>query len=303
LSPTPGTTSDEYKASLRRLIKYLEGGRKTITRELEKEMQQAAKNQEFEAAARLRNRLRDLAELQRRIMFGDSEFMNISKDMALARLADILQLPKIPARIEAYDISHMSGAQVVASMVVFSNGVSNRSEYRKFKLAEKNDDTGNMRETMIRRLKHLKDWGKPDLVVIDGGLPQLGAVADLLRAENIAYVGRNKSGNHSHSVGVQLMVPGGDVYETLALDSGDHVARLIARLDEEAHRFAVSYHTTLKRQKQTASDLEEIPGIGPATRRKLIRAFGSLRAVKNATYAQLVEVLGESRAAKLKPYL
>ena len=303
LSPTPGTTSDEYKASLRRLIKYLEGGRKTITRELEKEMQQAAKNQEFEAAARLRNRLRDLAELQRRIMFGDSEFMNISKDMALARLADILQLPKIPARIEAYDISHMSGAQVVASMVVFSNGVSNRSEYRKFKLAEKNDDTGNMRETLIRRLKHLKDWGKPDLVVIDGGLPQLGAVADLLRAENIAYVGRNKSGNHSHSVGVQLMVPGGDVYETLALDSGDHVARLIARLDEEAHRFAVSYHTTLKRQKQTASDLEEIPGIGPATRRKLIRTFGSLRAVKNATYAQLVEVLGESRAAKLKPYL
>lgn len=303
LSPLPGTTSDEYKATLRKLIRYFEGGRKKLATEIEKEMHQAAKLHDFENAARLRNRLRDLTELQRKIMFGDREFLDISKDRALSDLVALLSLPKSPARIEGYDISHMGGVNVVASMVVFTNGVSNRSEYRKFKVSEKNDDTGNMRQTIERRLKHLKDWGRPDLVVIDGGLGQLGAVADLLSAENIPFVGRNKSGDHSRNAHVQLVMPKDGSYQTVVLESGNHVAKLIARLDDESHRFAVSYHTVLKRQKQTASDLEEIPGIGPATRKKLIRTFGSLRAVKSASDADVAAVIGKDKALKIKPYL
>ena len=299
LSPLPGPTSDEYKATLRKLIRYFEGGRKTLAREIEKEMHQAAKLHDFENAARLRNRLRDLAELQRKIMFGDREFLDISKDRALSDLTTLLGLPKIPARIEGYDISHMGGVNVVASMVVFTNGVSNRSEYRKFKVSERNNDTGNMREVVTRRLKHLKDWGRPDLVLIDGGAGQVNAVADLLNAENIPFVGRNKSGDHSGNAKVQLVVPG----KELEIQPGGHLAKLIARIDDESHRFAVSYHTVLKRQKQTASDLEEIPGIGPATRRKLIRAFGSLRAVKSATEAEIADVIGKDKAAKITPYL
>lgn len=156
-----------------------------------------------------------------------------------------------------------------------------------------------MREVIARRLKHLKDWGKPDLVLIDGGIGQINAVADLLSAENIPFVGRNKSGNHSRNAKVQLVLPGKEI----EIQPGSHLAKLIARIDDESHRFAVSYHTVLKRQKQTASDLEEIPGIGPVTRKKLIRTFGSLRAVKLATPEQLSDVIGADKAAKIKPYL
>ena len=103
--------------------------------------------------------------------------MDISKDKALADLAKLLGLKNIPVRIEGYDISHMSGRQVVASMVVFTNGASDRAEYRKFKVSEKNDDTGNIYQTIFRRLseRNLKSWGRPDLLLIDGGKGQLAA--------------------------------------------------------------------------------------------------------------------------------
>lgn len=303
LEPLPGTTSDEYKATLRKLIRYFEGGRKKLATELEKEMNQAARAQDFENAARLRNRLRDLAELQRRIMFGDQEFMNISKDRALSDLMTLLNLPEIPARIEGYDISHMSGANVVASMVVFSNGASNRSEYRKFKVSERNDDTGNMRQTIERRLKHLKDWGRPDLVIIDGGIGQLNAVSDLLRVEKIPYIGRNKSGDHSGNAVVRIMIPQGESYKLAELEPGSHIARLIARVDEESHRFAVSYHTALRRRKAIDSDLDNIPGIGPATRRKLIRTFGSMSGVKKASFDELASAIGPQKASSIQKYL
>ncbi len=340
LSPLPGTTSDEYKATLRKLIRYFEGGRKTLAREIEKEMHQAAKLHDFEDAARLRNRLRDLAELQRKIMFGDREFMDISKDKALAGLAYLFSMPKIPARIEAYDISHMGGTNVVASMVVFSNGVSDRSNYRKFKATEKNDDANNMKETLLRRLseKNLKSWGMPDLIVIDGGIPQLSAAieAQTARGTNVPIISIAKreeeiivKTNGSNIDVTNLMsnedyvVHSKNGYLTINLhpcqaNAGSHsknlrassalyiysdVTKLLQRMRDESHRFAVSYHTVLKRQKQTASDLEEIPGIGPATRRKLIRTFGSLRAVKSATPEQLTDAIGKDKAAKIKSYL
>ena len=300
LNPDMQSGSEAYKTNLRKLIKYFEGGRKQLIREMERDMKTAAGLHDFERAAALRNKLRDLAELQRRIMFGDREFLDISKDRALSDLTDLLQLEKPPQRIEGYDISHMGGTNVVASMVVFTNGVSDRSEYRKFKMQlQQNDDYRSMREVITRRLKHLKDWGKPDLVLIDGGMGQLNAVADLLRAENIAFVGRNKSGNHSRNAPVQLVLPEHEV--AVAHDS--HLAKLIARIDDESHRFAVSYHTVLKRQKQTASSLEDIPGIGPATRKKLIKTFGSLRGLKQADRTQIVEVIGEAKTTQLLAYL
>ena len=140
-------------------------------------MKTAAGLHEFERAAQLRNKLRAMQELQRRVMFGDKEFLAISKDRALADLTTLLGLAGEPTRIEGYDISHMSGRQVVASMVVFRNGVSDRAEYRKFKVSEKNDDTGNMHDVIFRRLseRHIKSWGRPSLLLIDGGKGQLAA--------------------------------------------------------------------------------------------------------------------------------
>jgi excinuclease ABC subunit C len=346
LDPRPGTTSDEYKAALRKLVRYMQGGRKALARELERDMKTAARLHDFETAANLRNKLRDLSELQRRIMFGDKEFLNISKDRALSDLRDLLDLQKTPARIEGYDISHMSGTNVVASMVVFTNGVSDRANYRKFKAKiQQNDDYYNMYETLLRRLseKNIKAWGTPDLLLIDGGKGQLDVVLkaqqergtaiptiSIAKREEEVIIHKTRS-NISTSKLVELMeepVPGVSVlssgeYYVVNLHAGQinasshsknlrgapvhstysDVTKLFQRIRDESHRFAVSYHTVLKRAKQTASTLEDIPGIGPATRRKLIRTFGSLRGVQNATAEQLEATVGESKTLLLKQYL
>src|SRR5262249_35967756 len=134
--------------------------------------------QDFEAAAKARNQLFALQNLSKQVIFSDKEFLDISKDHALSELVDLLGLAKFPARIEGYDISHMQGTDVVASMVVFTNGVSNKGEYRKFKTRkDHNNDFYNMNETIRRRLsdKNRKAWGLPDLILIDGGKGQLDA--------------------------------------------------------------------------------------------------------------------------------
>lgn len=322
LSPRPDVSSDEYKTSLKKLIRYIEGGRKTITKEIEKEMRLAAKLHDFENAARLRNKLSDLRELQQKIMFGDKEFLDISKDQALRDLTDLLGLKKIPARIEGYDISHMGGTNVVASMVVFSNGVSDRANYRKFKTRiEHNNDFYNMNETLMRRLseKNLKSWGKPDLVLIDGGKGQLDAALQARdeRNQTMPFIGLAKreeqiviKHNDSSVTINREKLKELDGYSTVTddftlinLPHSTHIVKLLQRIRDESHRFAVSYHTVLKRAKQTASVLEEIPGIGPATRRKLIRSFGSLRAVKSASREEIIATVGPEKAKTLLPYL
>lgn len=346
LSPRPGISSNEYKQSLKRLIRYIEGGRKPIIREIEKEMQLAAKLHDFENAAMFRNKLNDLKSLQQKIMFGDREFMDISKDKALSDLVTVFGLPKIPARIEGYDISHMGGTNVVASMVVFTNGVSDRANYRKFKTRiEQNDDYANMHETLSRRLseKNLKSWGTPDLILIDGGKGQLDAAIKALEEKSlnipIISIAKREEEVIVHAtrsnVGIQKLLeyikePAAGVAVTRSgeyfvvnlhagqtnasghsknLRGGDIVAthtdvtKLFQRIRDESHRFAVSYHTVLKRAKQTSSVIEDIPGIGPATRRALIRKFGSLRGLKTASEEELAGVVGPAKAKLLVSYL
>lgn len=349
LSPRPGVSSDEYKATLRQLIRYFEGGRKSIIRDIEKQMKLAAKLHDFENAALFRNKLNDLRALQQRIMFGDKEFLDISKDKALGNLVELFGLSKIPARIEGYDISHMGGVNVVASMVVFTNGVSDRASYRKFKTRiERNDDYANMQEVLTRRLseKNIKSWGTPDLILIDGGKGQLEAGIKALESYGlkipiISIAKREEeiivSASHSN-VSTKLLqkYASGEVdepsvrversgeYYKVNLHAGQsnasghsknlrgsghgpakyvHVTKLFQRIRDESHRFAVSYHTVLKRAKQTASTLEELPGIGPATRRKLIRTFGSLRGVSGATEVQLATVIGAKKAKEVHQFL
>lgn len=322
LSPRPGTSSKEYKENLKRLIRYMEGGRKAIVSELEKEMKQAAKLHDFENAARLRNNISDLKALQQKIMFGDKEFLDISKDKALSDLVELLSLPKVPARIEGYDISHMGGTNVVASMVVFTNGVSDRANYRKFKTRiEHNNDFYNMNETIMRRLseKNLKAWGAPDLILIDGGKGQLDAALKARdeRGATIPFIGLAKREeqiviDHARS-NVQLnkqkleqlegYITSTEGFTLINLPHSSHIIKLLQRIRDESHRFAVSYHTVLKRAKQTTGTLDEIPGIGPVTKRKLIRTFGSLRGVGKATHEELVAVVGEQRAQLIRQYI
>lgn len=342
LSPKQRDGSEAYKQNLRKLISYIKGNRVALMRELEQQMKQAAKNHEFEKAADYRNKFHAMRELQRRVMFGDREFLDISKDKALSDLQDILSLPAVPARIEGYDISHQSGQDVVASMVVFTNGVSDRAEYRKFKAKnQKNDDTGNMYETIFRRFspKNVKAWGKPHLLLIDGGKGQLKAAIKAMKEQGIAvpvisiakreeeilihktesnidiaklqhlqqspvagvgvydendfivlnlHVGQQNASGHSRNLGTGT-----------SLSPYSDITKLFQRIRDESHRFAVSYHSTLKQKRQTQSILEDIPGIGPTTRKQLIKAFGSLSVIKTKSQAELAGVIGESRAAKV----
>lgn len=349
LSPRPGTSSEEYKQNLKQLVRYFEGGRKAIIRDIEKEMHLAAKMHDFENAALARNKLSDLKALQQRIMFGDKEFLDISKDKALGDLVELFGLKKIPARIEGYDISHMGGVNVVASMVVFTNGVSDRSGYRKFKTRiERNDDYANMHEVLVRRMseKNIKAWGMPDLILIDGGKGQLDAAIKALEEQNVTVpiisIAKREEEVVVHAVRSNItidflellrkgereengaMVTRSGDYYVANLHAGqsnasghsknlrgsnvgparyNHVTKLFQRIRDESHRFAVSYHTVLKRTKQTASSLEEIPGIGPATRRQLIKKFGSLRGVNGAEQSAIADAIGAKKAETIYRYL
>ncbi len=250
LGLTPGIeigkcTPRDYKRNLRRLIRYLEGDRDKLLKELEKTMYEEAAKGEFELAAEARNQLFGLKELKKKIVFSDKEFLDISSDQALADLQKMLGLEKPPRRIEGYDISHQSGTNTVGSMVAFINGAAARSEYRKFKVrSSTNDDLKSMAEVISRRLKH-SEWEYPDLIILDGGAGQVNAILPLVKPLGIPVIGRDKSGDHSRSAGVKIIVPGRGLVQ---ISSGSHVARLIARIDEESHRFAITYHSLLKRK-------------------------------------------------------
>lgn len=256
LGLTPGievgkSTPAEYKKNLRKLIRYLEGDRQKLIKDIEKDMKTAASLGQYERAAELRNQYFGLRGLKKKIVFSDKEFLNISSDQALKDLQKLLNLKQPPRRIEGYDISHEQGTNVVASMVVFVNGVSDRSEYRKFKMRhQRNDDTANMREVITRRLKH-QEWDFPDLVILDGSVGQINAVKDLLDEAKIPVIGRDKSGDHTKNAPVTIVVPDPTInsgYRTLPLAPDSHIAKLIARIDEESHRFAITYHRLLKRK-------------------------------------------------------
>ncbi len=280
LGLTPGIeigkcTARDYKRNLRKLIRYLEGDRDKLIKELEKTMRDEAAKGNYELAAEARDQLFGLKELKKKIVFSDKEFLDISSDQALAQLQRMLGLEKPPRRIEGYDISHQSGENTVGSMVVFINGVAARDEYRKFKIrTSRNDDLKSMREMITRRLKH-SEWDYPDLILLDGGAAQVNAILPLVEPYGIPVIGRDKSGDHTRNAGVKLVVPNAPIrggpepgrardsattpvatgvvdaprgWMYLELPTSSHISRLIARVDEEAHRFAITYHSLLKRK-------------------------------------------------------
>ncbi|HVX57802.1 MAG TPA: UvrB/UvrC motif-containing protein, partial [Candidatus Saccharimonadales bacterium] len=314
------TTLEAYRANLRKLMAIIQGRRKTIERELERDMNRAAKRHDFEGAARIRNQLFALRGLNRQVIFSDKEFLDISKDHALNEMVNVLSITDFPRRIEGYDISHQQGSDVVASMVVFTNGVSDKAEYRKFKTRlNRNDDFYNMHETLTRRLseRNRKAWGLPDLVLIDGGKGQLDAAIrarDEQGCGRIPFIGLAKREEqiviHKAKSGVRLNAEalqglGGFATESedfilVNLPHSTNLVKLLQRIRDESHRFAVSYHSVLKTKRQTASLLDDIPGVGPATRKKLLKNFGSMRGVAQASEADLGKVVGTAKARLIR---
>ena len=255
LGLTPGIevgkmTARDYKHSLRHMISYLKGNRKKLVRDIEKLMYEAAEKGDYERAAEYRNQFFGLKGLGTKIVFSDKELLDISSDKALEELQDILKMDKPPVRIEGYDISHQSGKNVTGSMVCFINGAADRTKYRRFKLRkQQNNDPESMREVITRRLNHLNDWGMPDLIILDGSVGQISAVREIVTKAKIPIIGRDKSGDHSKNARVRIVIPEGDEdYRMVELAKDGHIAKLIARIDEESHRFAIQYHTLLKRK-------------------------------------------------------
>lgn len=317
------TSLEDYRSNLRKMILVVEGKRVGVIRELEKEMQSASKERHYELAAKRRNQITALKNLNKQVVFSDKEFLDISKDHALGELVDLLGLSSYPKRIEGFDISHMQGTDVVASMVVFTNGVSNKGEYRKFKTKkDHNNDFYNMHETLKRRLsdKNIKAWGTADLFLIDGGKGQLDAAirardemgksklcfVGLAKREEQIVIAKGRSGVSLDTAVIQKL--GGfstetDDYILINIPHSTNLIKLLQRIRDESHRFAVTYHNVLTRKRVATSALDEIPTIGPATRRKLLKTFGSIRGVMQARDAELVKLIGDKKTIILKQYL
>jgi excinuclease ABC subunit C len=294
-------------------------------REIERDMNKAARAKDFEQAAAFRNQLQALQQLSRQILFSDRELQDASKDLALVELGILLGMDKPPRRIEGFDISHMQGTDNVASMVVFASGLPDKTSYRKFKMRlGGNDDFAHMAETIRRRLRedNRKKWGSGDLMLIDGGKGQLSA-AIAARDEceqKIPMVGLAKRQEELviHKIASLPGINSQELLERAAkakayiTQSGDFInielpkdsnaVKLLQRIRDESHRFAVSYHSTLKRGRQTASLLDEVPGIGPITRKKLIRHFGSAKAAIAAGPQELAQLLGPQKGKQLSDY-
>jgi excinuclease ABC subunit C len=225
-------------------------------------------------------------------------------------LRDALALPELPKRIECFDISHIQGAETVASMVVWENGAMKKSDYRKFiiKTVAGVDDFASMREVVTRRYKRLRDGkqdGKlpdgesamPSLVLIDGGLGQLHAAAQAL--ESLEIINQPLAAIAKRE---EIIYVYGQEDDPVVLDHHSPVLHLVQQIRDEAHRFAVTFHRKRRQLRDRATELREIPGVGESTTRRLLEHFGSLQAVKQADVAALSSVVTKSQAEAILGY-
>jgi len=229
---------------------------------------------------------------------------------ALADLQQYLNLPEPPVRVECYDISTLQGTHTVASMIVFVKGVPRKSDYRRFKMrgVKGQNDFASMQEALRRRFKRMQDGGYqlsedpgkkdavnswtllPDLVIVDGGKGQLNAALEVLDefelrdAVPIVALAKREE---------ELFVPG--QAESVLLPRNSQALFFVQRIRDEAHRFAVEYHRKLRGEHALGSQLDQIPGIGPRRRQRLLKAFGSVEAIREAPVDELAAVPGMTR--------
>lgn len=221
----------------------------------------------------------------------------VSLDQALAELQEELRLPELPRRMEAYDISNIQGTSAVGSMVVFENGRPKPSHYRRFRIMTITgaNDYAMLQEVLRRRFRRAatleeaqeKDsWQiKPDLVLIDGGKGQLNAALAVFKnsAEEIPFIGLAKENE-------EIFLP--HQSKPVILPRSSPGLQLLQRLRDEAHRFAVSYHTSVRRKKAFKSVLDNAPGIGPGRKKALLRRFGTVQGIRNASIEEIIAATG-----------
>ena len=210
-------------------------------------------------------------------------------------LQDTLGMPELPSRIECFDISHIQGAETVASMVVWEDGQMKKSDYRKFIIRSVDgvDDFASMREVVKRRYKRVQDEKKkmPSLVLIDGGLGQLHAAAEAL--ESLEIINQPLVAIAKRE---EIIYVSGQEDEPVALDHHSPVLHLVQLIRNEAHRFAVTFHRKRRQMRDRSTELLDIPGVGERTTRRLLEHFGSVQAVRQADVAALSAVVTRPQA-------
>lgn len=251
------------------------------------------------------------AEQNLKAFLAHQEVQESAQARSLAELAHALELPELPHRIECYDISNIQGTNPVSSMVVFAEGRSKKSEYRKFKIQYDKgpNDFAMMQETLRRRLRYLrlrtdneataeqqalankeKFNKKPDLLLIDGGKGQLNAVVEVL--EELDMTGIPVAGLAKEHE--WLYLPGQS--EPIVLPPNSAALHLVMRIRDEAHRFAITYHRQRRAKAMTHSALDALAGVGPVRKKRLLTAFGSLAAIKRAGVDEIAAVKGMTPA-------
>ena len=247
--------------------------------------------------------LLDLVETNAKHSF-DQRFrvMKPSSKAIGGALQDALNLPEAPRRIECFDISHIQGADKVASMVVWEDGRMKKSDYRKFiiRTVVGNDDFASMREVITRRYAKLQEEKRPfpGLVLVDGGLGQLHAAAEALEALGNTYQPLASIAKREEWIYVY-----GQEDEPVILDKFSPILHLVQIIRDEAHRFAVTFHRTRRNAQRLTSELHSVSGIGPKSVEKLLRTFGSLERVRQASFDELARVVGKACAARLQIFL
>ena len=210
-------------------------------------------------------------------------------------LQDSLGLPELPRRIECFDISHIQGAETVASMVVWEDGQMKKSDYRKFIIRSVDgvDDFASMREVVTRRYTRVRDEKKklPSLVLIDGGLGQLHAAAEAL--ESLEIINQPLAAIAKRE---EIIYVCGQEDDPVVLDHHSPVLHLVQMVRDEAHRFAVTFHRKRRQMRDRSTELRQIPGVGEHTTRRLLEHFGSIQAVKQADAAALSSVVTRTQA-------
>lgn len=234
-------SKENYNKMVKRFCKFLEGKKDELAAEIFKEMEEASDNQKYEQAAKLKKMLEGIyyltQENRTQLYLENPNFLEQERNRSLIELQKDLNLPKLPERIEGYDISNTQGKQAVGSMVVLTNGEIDKSQYRKFKIQTlgKPNDVGMHREMMRRRLKH-KEWPYPDLIIIDGGRGQVRGAKLEIDNLKIAVWGLAKRREW-------LYPPWGEIVK---LPRRSLSLRLLQKLRDESHRFAISYHRKLR---------------------------------------------------------
>jgi excinuclease ABC subunit C len=223
---------------------------------------------------------------------------------ALKELQRVLNLAQLPGRMECFDISNIQGTNAVGSMAVFDYARPKKDEYRKFKIKKKQtpDDFAMMKEMLERRFKRslegdgTKKWPMPELVIIDGGKGQLSTAVSVLRQHKLSVpiIGLAKRIE-------EIFLPGNST--PILLPQNSIALYLLQRIRDEAHRFAITYHRKLRSKGSLSSALDEIQGIGPAKKKKLLEKFGSVSKMKDSSLTEISEIVGSKLAEKIKASL